>query len=1080
MANQQVSGGQTIATKGQEIASSLQGALAWRCIGPFRGGRAVAVAGHPTEPLVFYMGCAGGVWKTADGGAYWENISDGFFKTSAVGALAVSESDPNVIYVGMGESCTAVPRLHWTSRADGVYKSTDGGKTWTNVGLRDTRHISRIRIHPKDPDLVYVGVLGHLEEPDGQKGVYRSSDGGKTWEHVLFRSEKAGSNDLSMDPNNPRVLYAAIWETKRSYWNTYSGGPDTSLYKTADGGDTWTELTNNPGMTKGIKGRFAVAASPAKAGRVYALFDLGDAPGTSQMAKREDGKDDETGGLYGSDDGGATWERLSDDPELTVRPHYYNHVFADPQDPETVYVLNQPFWKSIDGGRTYIRVQMPHNDNHDLWIDPRNPLRVINGNDGGACVSFDGGATWSTIYNQPTAEFYHVTTDNEVPYRVYATQQDNSAISVPSRSNRGAIRWSDCYAVGSSESGHLVVRPDNPNIVISGALGSSAGAGATMLRYDHTTSQARIITVLPDLTGLMATDRTYRFEWDNPIVISPHDPNVLYSAANVVFRSTDEGASWQVISPDLTRNELEEREDIDPITNIAPFERCAISRFAESMHEPGVFWVGTSDGLVHISRDGSASWENVTPNDLPDWTPISSIDLSAHDPATAYVAANRYQDGDYRPYLFRTHDYGNTWEKITNGIAEIDHTRVLREDPSRKGLLYAGTEGGVYVSFDDGASWQPLQGNLPPAPIHDMVVKDGDLVAATHGRSLWILDDLTPLHQFSDQVVDSLVHLFEPRPGYRYITESFEYREPPPGPDKIYMLGLGSAATYRLGETPEGQIVRTHLDSANNPPDGVVVSYYLKEKPDGEASLTFLDANGQIIKSFSSGEEAGPRIPLRAGVNRFVWDMRYPGLHQVQKEMRTLRPVGDPLAPPGTYQVRLTVGGRTYNESFEVRKDPRVPASQEDLDAQFELLIKIRDKVLESKDASTRVRSVQQQVDAWVRRAEGSSASKTVAEAAAALTEKVSGVEAELDGARGHRRGTFFTEGLIARLTSLTATVWNADAVPTQQSYEVFDDLSGRIDAQIGRVREIVDKDVEAFTSVVRELDIPAIVSEAD
>ena len=1085
------------ATGIQGLDLSVPGALEWRCIGPFRGSRAIAAVGHPTEKQVFYFGGPGGVWKTEDGGVYWENISDGFIKTSAVGAMAISESDPNVLYVGMGESCVAVPRLHWTSQADGVYKSTDGGKTWANVGLETTQHISRIRVHPEDPDLVYVAVVGHLEGPAKGRGVYRSKDGGETWEQVLFRADDVGCNDLSMDPNNPRILYASMWQVRRSYWNTYSGGPETSLYRTTDGGDTWTDLTNNPGITKGNKGRFAVAASPARAGRVWALFDQSQAPGVSSGSPGR-AEDKAEGGLFRSDDGGATWEQMSDNPELTIRPHYYNHVFADPEDPETVYVLNQGFWKSVDGGRTFFLVETPHYDHHDLWIDPRSPRRMIHANDGGASVSFNGGATWSSIYNQPTAEFYHVTTDTQVPYRVYATQQDNSAISVPSRSNVGAITWSDCYAVGSSESGHIVVRPDNPNIVTSGALGSSPGSGAIMLRYDHATGQSRSVTVWPDLTNFTMEGRKYRFEWDNPIVISPHDQNVIYSAANVVFRTTNEGTSWEVISPDLTRNDLEEREEIDPVTNIAPFERGTITRLAESPIERGIFWVGTSDGLIQISRDGGGTWQNVTPPELPEWTPVDTIEASPHDAATAYVAANGYQHGDYRPHLYKTTDYGETWETIVNGIREIDFTRVVREDPGRRGLLYAGTEGGPYVSFDGGANWQSFQLNLPRVPIHDMVVKDGDLVVATHGRSLWILDDVTSLHQVTDQTTKSSAHLFKPRRAYRFVNQPSSHRrypllDPRTGRDKVYHLGLGTPATYLLPETPDGQELPIFLDAGKNPPDGVQVYYYLRERPEGEVKLTFLDDAGREIRTFSSGaddEEAaengakGLRVPVESGMNRFLWDMRYPGPVTVPSERTELRRLIEPLAPPGTYQVQLIAGGHTYTQSFEINKDPRSSASQENLDAQHELMLNIRDRISEANGAVIRIRSVRRQVERYTGRAEGHSGAERLKQAADVLTNSLAAVEGELllgpgsvPGKEKPSRGSFYARGLVSRLGPLSDTVAMADGVPTRQSYEVFSDLSGKVDEQTERLQVILDTDLDAFTTVVHELDIPAITT---
>ena len=729
---------------------ALHDVMNWRCIGPFRGGRVVAVAGDPRDHNVFYFGaCAGGVWKTYDAGTYWENISDGFFNSAAVGAIAVAESDPNVVYAGTGEACIRSDVSH----GDGAYRSTDAGKTWQHVGLDDTRHIARIRVHPQDPDLVYVAALGHAFGPNGQRGVFRSRDGGKSWDHVLSKSDKAGAIDLSMDANNPRVLYAAIYEVLRTPWSLTSGGPDTALLRSTDGGDTWADLTASPGMPGGIKGRIGVAASPARDGRVWAIVEA------------------EDGGLFRSDDRGDTWERVCDDAKVRQRPFYHHHIFADPKDPETMWVLAIQAWKSTDGGRTFTIATSPHNDHHDLWIDPANPHRMVQGNDGGACVSLNDGVTWSTIYNQPTSQFYHLTTDTQFPYRVYGTQQDNTAISVPSRSGKRSILWQDCYPVGSSESGYIAVRPDDPNIVYSGAMGSAPGGGGTLLRYDHGTGQTRIITVWPEiLYGKGAKDQKYRFQWTYPIVISPHDPGVLYAAGNHVFRSTDDGTSWEEISPDLTRNDPSKGQPGGgPITrDVAGCEHyCTIFSFAESPHEPGVFWAGSDDGVVHISRDGGSSWDNVTPPALQEWATVSMIEVSPHDAATAYVAAVRYKLDDYRPYLYKTNDYGASWSTISDGFPDQEFTRVIREDPAVRGQLYVGTETRVYVSLDGGGSWEPLQLNMPVAPIYDLAIKDGDLVAATHGRSFWILDNLTYLRQLGEKALGNEAHLFQPPVAHR-------------------------------------------------------------------------------------------------------------------------------------------------------------------------------------------------------------------------------------------------------------------------------------------------------------------------
>ncbi len=721
-------------------------------------------------------------------------------------------------------------------------------------------------------------------------------------------------------------------------------------------------------------------ASPARTDRVWAIVETAQSKGV----------------LFRSDDGGATWETVSENRKLIQRPWYYCHVFADPQDPDTVWVLNLDCWKSTDGGKTFAEITTPHGDNHELWIDPRDPRRMIEGNDGGACVSFNGGASWSTIYNQPTAQFYHVATDTQFPYRVYGTQQDNSAICAPSRSHKGAILWIDCYPVGSSESGYIAVDPHDPNIVYSGAIGSSPGGGGSLLRYDHRTGQVRIVTVWPEIyTGWGAKDLKYRFQWTFPICFSPHDPNVLYTTGNLVFRSTDEGTSWEPISPDLTRNDPSKGEPSGgPITkdSTGAENYCTIFAFAESPHERGVFWAGSDDGLIHISRDGGANWANVTPPDLPEWATVCTIEPSPHDPATVYVAATRYKLDDTRPYLYKTNDYGATWHAISGGIPGDDFTRVIREDPARRGLLYAGTETGVYVSFDDGAAWQPLQMNLPAVPIHDLVVKDNDLVAATHGRSFWILDDLTPLHQLGGEVAEAPVHLFAPRPTYRVLPAmGADWFEGTLG-SKNYATALGVPATFVQAKKPNGEPVRIFLDAGKSAPDGVIVTYFLKEKPEAEVTLTFLDAAGQTIKRFSSktaekatpavpvgasgmeeepeepAEDKEPRAPVEAGVNRFIWNMRYQEGHKVTQGKTTLSGAAGPLAAPGAYQVQLQVGEQVSTQPFEIRQDPRSPATQADLDQQFALLIKLRDKLSATNDALTQSRHVRRQAREWARR----------------------------------------------------------------------------------------------------------------
>ncbi len=1058
------------------IDSAMLHSLQWRLIGPFRGGRVVAVAGDPVHTQVFYFGSTGGgIWKTTDGGIIWGNVSDGFFKRASVGAIAVSTSDPNVIYAGMGETTIRGNVSH----GDGVYKSTDGGKTWTHLGLADTRNIAKVRIHPQNPDLVYVAALGHAHGPNPERGVYRSRDGGKTWEQILFRSDKAGAIDLAMDPNNPRILYAAIWEAQRKPYTLISGGEDCGIFKSTDGGDSWTEITRKPGLPAGVLGKIGLAVSPAKEDRVWAIIDA------------------EDGALFRSNDGGENWERLSEDRNLWARPWYYQHIYADPKDPETIWALNVQCWKSVDGGRTFFEVQVPHGDNHDLWIDPHDPQRMIEGNDGGACVSFNGGASWSSIYNQPTAEMYHVTTDNQVPYRVYGAQQDNSTITVPSRSALAGITQSDIYDVGGGESGYIAVRPDDTNIVYAGNyLGY-------LTRYDHRSRQERNIAVWPELaSGWGAKDQKYRFQWTFPILLSPHDPNVLYVTGNHVFRSTDEGNSWQIISPDLTRNDVTKMEASGgPPTrdNTGAECYCTIFAFAESPLKRGLFWAGSDDGLLHISQDGGETWRNITPPDLPEWALVSIIEPSPHDPATAYVAANRYKLDDFHPYLYKTNDYGATWTKITTGIAENDFTRAIREDPVRRGLLYAGTETGVHVSFDDGEHWQSLRLNLPAVPIHDLVIKDTDLVAATHGRSFWILDDITPLRYISEQVQDAPVYLFKPRPAVRFITSWGYSRASAPG---IFYRNTGDIMiTARRELKPGGETVDRNLNAGENPPDGVLVYYFLKQKPEGEVKLTFLDAQGEQIKSFTSEqaqsqspkaedappeapdeeedrEKKDPRVPKEAGMNRFLWNTRYPDPKKVDGYVASEAVMAGPVTAPGTYHVQLAVADQTLTEAFEVQKDPRVPATQEDLDSQFKLLLKVRDKLSETHDAINTLRNIRQQVEDWEKRTRERKDHEAVSSAARSLKEKLSPIEDELTQSRAKtRQDTMnFPAKLNGKLAWLAGVVASAQAAPTRQQYELYADLAGRIDVQIQRLQEIIDTDVAAFNGLMRESEMPAVI----
>ena len=1061
------------------VTQDLLNAMTWRCIGPPRGGRVVAVAGDPRNPALFYFGaCAGGVWKTTDAGVTWANISDGFFKTASVGAIAVSDSDPNVIYVGMGESTIRIDVSH----GDGVYKSVDGGQTWKHMGLTETRHIGKVRIHPKNPDIVFVAALGHAFGSNETRGVYRSKDGGKNWERVLYKSDKAGAVDLTFDPNNPDVLYATLWETHRNFWELSSGGPDSGLWKSTDGGDTWTEISENPGLPKGLKGKIGVAASPAKAGRVWALVEHVE------------------GALFRSDDYGVTWQKMTDKRDLRYRPWYYSHVFADPLDADTVYVLNLGMWKSTDGGKTFENVPTPHGDNHDLWIDPRNSQRMVQGNDGGACVSFNGGETFSSIYNQMTAQFYNITVDNQFPYRVYGTQQDNSSVSVPSNTNDGAITWGDCYTAGTGESGYIAVHPHDPNLVYVGAVGSSPGGGGALQRYDHRTGHIQLVNVWPEpYGGIGPKELKYRFPWTFPILFSPHDANVLYTTGNVVFRSTDEGMHWTPISPDLTRADVNKLgASGGPITkDTSGAEHYAtIFTFRESPHEAGVFWSGSDDGLVHLSRDGGNEWHNVTPPDLPEWTYIRTVEPSPHDPATLYLAATRYKLDDPAPYLYKTHDYGQSWQKITDGIPTDDYTRVIRADPNRKGLLYTGTETGIYLSLDDGANWHRWQGNLPVAPVYDLLVKENDLVVGTHGRAFWILDDLTLLYQLMDSLGSNGqtegVHLFQPRTTYRLLPDLFSAFFGA-GEGKSYSVGLSKAAISVTKKTETGHMETTYLDCGKGAPSGALINFYLAEAPadNTKLKLAFLDANDKLIREFTpkpadydkkddkeKALDPGPWMPTKAGVNRFVWDMRYPGATKVPGNKTAGESLIGPLVTPGTYQVQLTVGDQTRTATFEVVNDLRVTTSQADLEAQLALLLRIRDKLSDAHKGINLLRDVAAQAKGWGTRMAKKSNGAAIVDATNALVAKLDAIEDALivPGLHDDTFGLNVRVRLNAKLASLISIAGSADRAPTQQAHDLAAQYSDQIDVQLSQLQDVLDSELEGLNSLIQDANVPAII----
>lgn len=1019
--------------------------MKYRSIGPHRGGRVVAVAGDPRDVNTYYFGSTGGgVWKTVDSGLTWRNVSDGFFKRASVGALAVSESDPNVIYVGMGETTIRSN----VSRGDGVYKSTDGGRTWTHCGLEATQNIGEIAIHPTNPDIVYVAAFGHVWGENEDRGLYRSQDGGKTWERILYKSAKAGANEIAMDPTNPRILYVSFWEAFRTPYSMSSGGPDCCFFRSFDGGDTWEELTGKPGVPKGVLGKIGLTASAARPGRVWALIEH------------------EEGGVFRSDDYGDTWTRGSDDRNLRQRAWYYSHIYADPGDADTVWVLNVEMWKSIDAGKVFTAVPAPHGDNHDLWIDPKNPQRMILGNDGGGTISTNGGGSWTTLYNQPTGEFYHVTVDNRFPYRVYGAQQDNTTMSIPSRSRNAAITLPEWREIGGGESGYIAVRPDNPDIVFAGSMAGQ------LTRYDFDSDLVHTVSVWPEFSTGAASELRYRFQWTSPIHLSPHDPNVLYSAGNVLFRSNDEGSSWEPVSHDLSRADPETLQSSGgPITqdNTGAETYATIFAFAESPVEAGVLWAGSDDGLVHISRDNGETWKVVNPADLPDWALISIIEASPHHAGTAYIAATRYKSHDDRPYLYRTTDYGESWTLITDGIPEDDFTRVIREDPVKPGLLFAGTETGVYVSFNNGEKWERLQLNLPIVPIHDLLITQDDLVVCTHGRSFWILDDITPLRQ----EVGAGVHLFAPRDTILADAPRGFGHAPVPG--KNYWFAGGMIPQYDFKVSPDGETTIEFVDAGNNPPPGVLVHYVLPEDAGEDVSLTFLTGDGEEIRTLrgkpaegaekSNPKDRSPRIPSSAGSHRFSWDMRYPGPAMIDENNEKESPAPGPQVVPGSYRVRLTVGDVSKEAEFRIVGDPRLGASQSDYEARFALMQKITGKLGETNTAIGTIRRVRSQVEDWAARIDD----QAVKDAAKSLGEKLYDIEGELIQykAKSSQDMLNFPVKLNDKLASLIGVVESAPGAPTRQSQELYDDLASRIDTQIARLNDLLGDELAAFNALV-------------
>jgi photosystem II stability/assembly factor-like uncharacterized protein len=1002
------------------FAEELYSSMEYRSIGPHRGGRSAAVTGVPGEPNLFYMGAAGGgVWKTLDGGRTWSNISDGYFGGS-IGAVEVSQSDPNVIYVGGGEKTLRGN----VSSGYGVWKTENGGKTWTAAGLENSRHIPRIRIHPTNADIVYAAVLGNIYKPTQDRGIYKSTDGGKTWNKKLFVNEQSGFVDLTLDPNNPRILYASSWHAQRTPYSLISGGDGSGLWKSTDSGETWTEISKNEGFPKDTLGIIGVTVSPKNSDRVWALVE-----------------NKEKGGLYRSENGGKDWTQVNSERKLRQRAWYYTRLYADTEDEDVVYVLNVQYHRSTDGGKTFNTFNAPHGDHHDLWIAPEDSKRMIIGDDGGAQISYDAGETWSTYYNQPTAQYYRVTTDNAHPYRIYVAQQDNSTLRVNHRSDGSSISEDDWEETAGGESAHIAVDPLNNDIVYGGSY------GGFLTRVNHETGTTRGINVWPDNPmGYGAEGMKYRFQWNFPIMFSKHDPKKLYTFSQHVHMSTNEGQSWDLLSDDLTRNDPDKLVSSGgPITqdNTGVEYYCTIFAANESPLKEGLLWVGSDDGLIHVSKDGGANWENVTPAGMPEWNMINSIEPSAFDEGTCYVAATKYKLGDFAPYLYKTTDYGKTWTKITNGIPEEHFTRVVREDPKRKGLLYAGTETGMYISFDDGANWSPFQMNLPIVPITDLAIKDNNLIVATQGRSLWILDDLTVIHQLDDTKKNMASILYQPKDSYR--TSGRTQKEP------------------------------SKTEGANHP-NGVISHFYLKNVTEKDSvALTYMSMAGDTLASFSTAsKEKDKKLKVEKGGNTHVWDTKGKGAETLDGMIFWAAGFDGPKAVPGNYKVSLNVNGAAQTQQFKIIPDPRSEASIADMQKQYDFITEVNATVNRAHESIEKIRGVNKQLDAFAKQYKGNDQTKDLVEKAKAMKESFEEIEKTLYQTqnRSGQDPLNFPIRLTNKLAHLNRISGIGDFPPTDQAIAVQKELTGKIETQLTAFDAMLDKELKDFNAAFNELKL--------
>ena len=1014
-------GFQSETTFSQSNNETYFSSLEYRLLGPFRGGRSAAVAGVSSKPNLFYFGATGGgIWKTEDGGRQWKNISDGFFGGS-IGSIAVSEDDSNVIYVGGGESTVRGN----VSSGYGVWKTENAGKSWESVGLENSRHIPRLVIHPRDHQTVYAAVLGNIYKPSSERGIYKSTDGGKTWNKKLFVNENAGAVDLIMDPTNPRILYASTWNIRRTPYSLSSGGEGSALWKSTDSGENWIEISKNDGFAEGILGNIGVAISPVNNDVVWSIVENKD-----------------KGGVYKSMDGGSTWTYINSERKLRQRAWYYSRIYADPQDVEVVYVLNVRYHKSIDGGKTYSTHNAPHGDHHDLWIAPENPKRMIMGDDGGAQITYDGGETWSTYHNQPTAQFYRVTTDDAFPYRIYAAQQDNSTIRISHRNENWNISEDDWEETAGGESAHITIDPTNNDIVYGGSY------DGFLTRYNHQTKTLRSVSVWPDNPmGHGAEEMKYRFQWNFPMFFSKHNPKKLYTFSNHVHVSENEGHRWKVISPDLTRNDSTKlKSSGGPITqdNTSVEYYCTIFAAAESPLKEGLLWVGSDDGLVHLSKDAGETWENVTPKGMPDWMMINSIEPSNYDEGTCYIAGTKYKTGDFTPYLYKTKDYGKTWKKITNGIPSEHFTRVLREDPEKEGFLYTGTETGLYYSHNEGSYWQPLQLNLPIVPITDLAIKNNNLVVATQGRSLWILDDLSILHQASEIKGEKNV-LFKPKD------------------------------TYRM----RGGSYTTSLTKGTNHPSGVITHFYVKNPNDKEIKLSYLNSKNDTIKTLNTRNK-NDNFKVIEGSNTYVWNTRGESAEKFDGMILWWASLEAPRAVPGVYKVVLNIDGEVYKKEFNILANPNSESDTIGMQKQFDFITAINFTINNAHKSIKKIKAIDRQLLAFQNQYKDNNRVAELNKKAKQLSEEFSKIEKALYQTQNKsgQDPLNFPIKLTNKLGHLNSLVGMGDFPPTEQDIAVKDELTLKINLELEKFNILVSTKIKEFNTEFNSLNLNYLLVE--